>query len=350
MCSATVNKTNYANIPETIAIVVPVYNTEQFLDACIQSIKNQTYKNWECFLVDDGSTDGSAQLISNYEKDDPRFHALHKENGGVSSARNLALKFIYKKKNHFGFVSFLDSDDLIDSTMYEKLVHAIKQDKTDLAVCGYYKFYKNNRKIRGKITKHQIIDKNEFVDIIFSQNRWEKLCGAGGMSCTRLYTTEVISKVFFPENRNIVEDEFFNIQVAEHVKCLSYIPEPLYGYRVRPNSSVRNSKFPLQMLKGRELCLSITKRISSRAYLVTVGAYAHAYVSYFKNSPHPQKQTLLVSLNEIKDAYINHLVSYKIFSSIQLQIKHPIIFKFYIAIRKIFRNILFLRNKKKINQ
>lgn len=335
---------------QTVAIIVPVFNTAQYLPDCVQSILKQTYQDWECFMIDDGSTDNSGTLVDQLAQKDPRLHALHKNNGGLGSARNFVLNILRQKPNDYGFVGFLDSDDILEPSAYEVLTKAINHDKSDLAICGYYKFYENEKKIRGKVLRKEVLNRDDFIASIFSQKRWKDLCGAGGMACTRLYTMNAALSANFIEDKSILEDENFNVQVAEKINTISYVPEPLYGYRVRFNSLVRNSKFPFRMLEGRGLCLSIAKQISTSAYLTTVSAYIHAYLSYLKNSDQVKKIPLAVSNNDIKSSFTKGYMDRKTFVTFNIYQKSPLLFHLFLFFRKIFKSLAFWKLLKNVNK
>ena len=123
---------------ELISIIVPVYNVEQYLDDCLISIINQTYKNIEIILIDDGSTDKSGKICDEYAKKDSRIIVIHKENGGVSSARNAGLRIAKG-----AYIGFVDPDDWIAEDMYEVLYSNAKKYDADVSVCKY-KIVKNN--------------------------------------------------------------------------------------------------------------------------------------------------------------------------------------------------------------
>ena len=115
-----------------ISVIVPVYNVENYLPRCLDSIINQTYTNLEILLVDDGATDNSGKLCDEYAQKDNRIRVFHKENGGVSSARNMGLD------NATGeYIAFVDSDDYIDKCMYEIMLNSSVQNNADIVVCGY---------------------------------------------------------------------------------------------------------------------------------------------------------------------------------------------------------------------
>ena len=106
-----------------VSVIVPVYNVENYLEECVNSILNQTYENLEIILVDDGSTDNCPQICDDWAKKDKRIKVIHKANGGVSSARNVGLD------NATGeYIGFVDSDDYIDITMYEKMLKLLKKE------------------------------------------------------------------------------------------------------------------------------------------------------------------------------------------------------------------------------
>ena len=120
---------------ELISIVVPVYNVENYLRMCLDSIQNQTYQNFECLLINDGSPDNSADICREYVSKDARFRYFEKENGGVASARNLGIKYSKGK-----YITFIDSDDWVDLDYLEVLHSKIKEYNTDFVISSYKKF------------------------------------------------------------------------------------------------------------------------------------------------------------------------------------------------------------------
>ena len=116
---------------DLISIIVPVYNVEQYLDRCVKSLLQQTYKNLEIILVDDGSPDRCGQMCDNYAKLDSRVLVIHKENGGLSDARNAGLSHA-----HGEYIAFVDSDDYIEADMISELYNACHNQDADIVVCG----------------------------------------------------------------------------------------------------------------------------------------------------------------------------------------------------------------------
>ena len=122
-----------------ISVIVPIYNVEKYLDRCVGSIINQTYKNLEIILVDDGSPDNCPQMCDDYAKKDSRIKVVHKENGGLSDARNAGMKVATGE-----YVSFIDSDDYISLDFYETLLETIVDNDSDIVECSVVKFYEDN--------------------------------------------------------------------------------------------------------------------------------------------------------------------------------------------------------------
>ena len=126
---------------DLISVIVPVYKAEKYLDKCVQSIVNQTYKNLEIILVDDGSPDNCPQMCDEWAKKDSRIKVIHKENGGVSSARNAALDICLGE-----YAAFADSDDFIEENMLESMMKTAEKAKAEVVVCGFT-FEENGQEI-----------------------------------------------------------------------------------------------------------------------------------------------------------------------------------------------------------
>lgn len=123
-----------------ISVIVPIYNVEKYLARCVDSIVNQTYKNLEIILVDDGSTDESPEICDLYANRDNRIKVMHLPNGGAGKARNIALNFV-----HGSYVAFVDSDDYLEDTAYEKLMNVFFDDcDIDIAEFDYCNCYDDN--------------------------------------------------------------------------------------------------------------------------------------------------------------------------------------------------------------
>lgn len=146
---------------DKISVIIPCYNAEMYIEKCIESLKSQEYKNFEVFLIDDGSQDKTKEIIKKLIINDERFQYQYKKNGGVSSARNLGIKKATGK-----YICFLDSDDWVDADYLSSLYNSIKDEKSDLAVCNIKRVYNN------KITYNKIDKK---IDLLKYTAPWNKI-------------------------------------------------------------------------------------------------------------------------------------------------------------------------------
>lgn len=211
-----------------LSIIIPVYNILEYLPRCVHSITSQTYTNLEIILVDDGSTDGTGRLCDELAGEDGRIRVFHKENGGSSSARNLAIE--KATGEYFGFV---DSDDYISPDMYEKLYHAIKEYQVPIAQIGRDELDEQGNRLPNICeppTKPVKIPSKEFMK--------ELLMHRGDCSfCTKLLHRDLFQTQRFPEGR-LNEDFFLLIHMLAEVRELVSLPGQAYHvfYRIGSNS------------------------------------------------------------------------------------------------------------------
>ncbi len=205
-----------------ISIIVPVYNMEMYLRECLDSIKSQTFLNWECILVDDGSRDSSPSICDEYAKEDPRFKVIHKQNGGLSHARNAALKIAKG-----GYIGFVDSDDWIDPQMYETLYNLITEADADISMVGVVKEYRGRKSIKHFVRQKTIMDGSETIRAI-GFDRFPSYM------CNKLHKREIMT-CDFPDGRNF-EDMYVYGHWLKNVKKFAIDPAPLYHYRIRIGS------------------------------------------------------------------------------------------------------------------
>ena len=216
-------------MPE-ISVIVPVYKVEQWLGPCVDSILNQTFRDFELILVDDGSPDNCGALCEKYAKDDPRVRVLHKANGGLSSARNAGIEAAKAP-----YLAFVDSDDFVAPQYLEWMHRALQQTNTELAVCGY-------RKVPKEADPAGIAPAAEEPEIkIFSLAEYSfdyTQCEAANQYVWRiLYKRSLCKELYFDEQLFIGEDTFFFAQVLLQAKGLALVKAPLYFYRIWPESA-----------------------------------------------------------------------------------------------------------------
>ncbi len=216
-----------------ISVIVPVYNVFLFLEDCIDSICNQTYKDLEIILVDDGSTDNSGLVCDNYSKNDSRIRVIHQKNEGLSAARNAGIEIAKGE-----FLVFVDSDDRIHPMMVEILYEAMKQNDAELAICSHRIIQETesnaslSHEIRMETQKMEILSGRECVKRIYSKDSVDMT-----VAWNKLYKRNLFRQMRFPIGR-VHEDEFLIYKILYPLKKCVYIREPLYEYRVRENSIV----------------------------------------------------------------------------------------------------------------
>ncbi len=208
-----------------VSVIVPVYNVEEYIDKCLDSLVHQTVKDMEIIVVNDGSPDNSEKIIKKYEKKYKNIKYVIKENGGLSDARNYGLK--YATGDYIGFV---DSDDYVANDMFEKMYDKITSDKTDIVVCEFNYVYPNGNIIRS----HSNLPYTDEVD--------KKYLISPPMAWTRLYKKELLTKKQFMKGI-YYEDLEMTPKLLKYTKKISFLDEGLYYYLVRNNSIMRQNTF-----------------------------------------------------------------------------------------------------------
>lgn len=220
---------------EKISVIVPVYNVEQYLERCVDSIINQTYTNLEIILVNDGSTDNSGKLCDELAKKDERIRVIHKENGGLSDARNRGID-----EAESDLVGFIDSDDYIDSDMYEVLLKSLNDTDADLSMCALYDVYNNT-------PEAQVTNKETWK--LSSEQAIKMVMEAKILSVTavnKLYRKSLFTDLKF-EVGKIAEDAFIMIKLLDKCEKIVATNEKKYYYVHRENS-ITTQKFSTKFL------------------------------------------------------------------------------------------------------
>ena len=230
-----------------LSIIIPVYNAEQYLSECIDSILNQSICDWELILVDDGSVDNSSEICKKYEKIDSRIKCIQQCNSGSSVARNSG---IFQAKGKY--ISFVDADDWVEKIMFEKLIECAESDEAEIVICNHYHVYQDGETIlqpKSGFGKWIIDGKNE-IDIYLRKY----LCKGVkqyrpylkmGQPWGRIYLRKILvdNNIIFPEGLARTEDGIFNMYAAESSTKIIFLDEGLYYYRVLGNS-ISHSYYP----------------------------------------------------------------------------------------------------------
>lgn len=211
-----------------ISIVVPVYNVEDFIHDCIQSILDQTFKNFELILVNDGSTDKSGAICDEYAEKDQRIRVIHKENGGQSSARNSGIDAA--KGNYIGFI---DSDDWIDPEMYKILYTKLVENSADITACNLMQYDKDaDKNLYCNKTDDVSYDRDSAMDELYLNERLTF------SPCNKLYKKNLFEGIRFKEGY-ILEDMDFSYRMMHQAKKVYYTGQALYNYRYNEKSTMR---------------------------------------------------------------------------------------------------------------
>lgn len=281
-----------------ISVIVPVYNVVTYLDDCVQSVVNQQYTDWECLLIDDGSTDGSDKICDEWARKDKRIRVVHQENGGVSRARNRGIEESKGK-----FITFIDSDDWLDSDYLSELL----KNPADVVVSGYVIERKNtaHEERKPKITK--VFSLNEdAVDDFVALNELFLIYAPWG----KLYRSTLMRKYgcFFPENCSYGEDLQFNYQYLEHVDTISQVAMAHYHYRVIGEGTLSSKRRPLQFQQDYEQWRLLTNFyvrkglwMNASKELLYKRLWGIVYDGIF-STPTPNKEVLAIpEIRELKD-------------------------------------------------
>lgn len=303
-----------------ISIIIPIYNTSEYLEECIKSIINQTYKDFEIILINDGSTDNSLSICQYYESHDNRIRLLNQKNSGVSKTRNHGLNYVQGE-----WVLFVDSDDYILPNALETMFNLAQQNMSDIILCNAYKLcngkYQSLFKLSNETKPIKVVDIKHFA-----------LWGY-------LFKVKIIknNNIKFIDNLAYSEDLLFITNIIPFCKNITYCNSHVYVYRVNPTSacnSINSKKIYHQIYAANQL-ISLTKEyyedkqdsnylIHKISELIKCGIYA-----YWEQSPNNR---------HIKSLYT--MYKKNIGTSTILKIKF---YKYYI-----YTYLIYIKNKFKI--
>lgn len=217
-------------LEQLISVIVPVYNVEQYLEACVKSIREQSYKNLEIILVDDGSTDYSGGLCDRLALLDQRIRVIHKKNEGLASARNAGIDIASGQ-----YLGFVDSDDWIEINMYRDLMVGINRNRCPIACCGRVLCY--GEKYRKKVYTLDKLQVWESKEIIARLLTWDYIDSS---ACDKLFEKKLFDDIRFPEGR-LHEDLFVMHKILDRAKKVVHIGMEKYYYRQRVGGLTRNA-------------------------------------------------------------------------------------------------------------
>ena len=217
---------------DLISVIVPVYKVEKYLDKCVQSIVNQTYKNLEIILVDDGSPDNCGAMCDAWAEKDSRIKVIHKENGGLSDARNAGMAVAAGD-----WIAFVDSDDWIGPEMYEILLNAAIENEADITACDIH-LVENGQPL-------DITTPSGKVYCLTAEEAIGELIQGGGVRAVawnKLYKRHLLNAELFPVGKSH-EDEFFTYRILAKAEKILHIENKLYYYLQRQGSIMQTFNF-----------------------------------------------------------------------------------------------------------
>ncbi|MFA7127357.1 MAG: glycosyltransferase [Bacilli bacterium] len=213
----------------TLSIIVPVYNVEKYIHQCIDSILAQTFTDYELILVDDGSPDRCGKICDDYAKKDNRIVVLHKNNGGVSDARNAGLNVARGE-----YIGFIDGDDYITHDMYEKLLYACIDNNADMSTCGRHNVYENKITPRFSFEGSLVWSSKEAMERLLTRDN------IGSSVCDKLFNRKLFEKMRFPLDQ-YYEDIIIMPQLLFVANKIVHIGESKYYYNRRPDSFTKET-------------------------------------------------------------------------------------------------------------
>ena len=213
---------------DLVSIIIPVYNGEEYLERCINSVVNQTYKNIEIIIINDGSTDNTLDIIKKNANNDLRIKTINKKNEGVSAARNDGIELSTGK-----FLTFVDADDYIENDYVEKMIFILKKYNAKYVTCGYKRVYDDHTESINDDLTEIVYSKEEYIKKILNvQNGY-------GFVHMKLISKDVIKDIRFNPKLKVGEDALFNIMLCKNIDKAVVYNNTLYNYYFNSNSVVR---------------------------------------------------------------------------------------------------------------
>lgn len=214
-----------------VSIVIPIYNVQKYLPQCLDSIRSQTYQQWEAILIDDGSSDDSGKICDDYAEEDTRFRVIHKQNGGAASAKNCGLDCVTGD-----YITFIDSDDYVESLWLEKIIEVAEREAADIVEFDFDKIFLDHKEQEtiyfGAIKEFSA---EEYLTQYLS-------CWTSSLFWNKLFVARLLKNVRFRKERRCIDDEFFTYKAVSYANKIVRINDVLYHYRQRGSSAVSNRK------------------------------------------------------------------------------------------------------------
>lgn len=336
-----------------VSLIIPIYNSEKYINRCLDSLLQQTLDNIEIICINDGSTDSSQKILEEYSSKYPNIIIFKKENGGCGSARNMGID-----NSNGEYIEFVDSDDILEIDAVEKMYTSAKKFDSDLVVCGMYRI----DEITGKIITTDMMNvKLDYLDL--KTSGLDELLFINPGPCNKLHRKTIFQNARFPKIP-VVDDLMLTLQYVPYIKKISFVNEALYKYKVRAESGVNTVEYSTyekmkelfierknEYLK-QNLNMDYINYLSKMAY-IHIGIsmlYRMAYIKNLKLSEEIKKTLKYLNINFPEWKSISKLKNIKLISHFKLFMIKGVNFLYRIGLAKIFIKLyLFLICKLKID-
>lgn len=251
-----------------ISVIIPVYKVEEYIDQCLKSVVNQTYSNLEILLVDDGSPDNCPAICDRWAEKDSRIRVIHKENGGLSDARNVAT---LQAKGEY--IAFIDSDDAVHRKYIEWMYAAIKEASADIATCNHVGFLKEIPEDRDD-PKASVItyERLDALEVMLYQRQFDT------SAHSKLFSAAIAKEYLYPKGR-LYEDLFTTYKMIFSSQRVIYLNCGLYYYRDNPNG-IMNQKFTNRMFDEIDAANQLLDFVENQCPQILSAALSRKFSAY----------------------------------------------------------------------
>lgn len=306
-----------------VSIVVPIYNAENYIERCINSIINQNYKNIEIILVNDGSTDNSLKICETFALNDKRIIIISQKNMGVSTARNAGINVAKGD-----YISFVDSDDTIENNYIQELVDNSNSGKADVVICGYNDIYTNNKKIENKLSDDIKLN-GKISDDYAILKKYLKY------PFLKIYKMNLLKEnnINFPIHFTDAEDQVFNFKIFSLAKNYNFVNESLYNY-CHANSNSLSKQYTIRSFNSNLKKLQYEKTFLEKNRIYNKEKFLNDSAFWLMNK--------YVVVTDISDNYVNFKSRVDKIKLLMYKCERFRSFKRYIALYCLKNNFYFI--------
>ncbi len=287
-----------------ISIIIPIYNVEKYIDECVQSVLEQTYRNLEVILVDDASPDRCPKLCDQYAKEDQRITVVHQKNMGLSGARNTGLQYATGE-----YILFLDSDDYLDKDFCEKTLMAAEETQADIVVGEISSVDENGKHLEGD--NNLCFERNEVLDNPHAMQSLIEQTNMKGYAWGKLYRREVAEGITYPVGK-VYEDRFTVPKYFHRAKCVCLCHGAVTFYRMRDTSISHevSMKKLNDLLEAEEWMITFCKEnypeLVNAMESVYFGRYVHLWLLLYDAGQKKEAKALAQRMKKVYKSYADH--------------------------------------------